>query len=177
MYLSIRQRRLIGTLTLGGGAVGAVMTLQQAGAGQIGGIGWVFAALFFTAFASGIFIGVAILEANERGRTMAIPFWAAQVPVLHTGVVSYTFATGAYADITVAGNVTVNFNGMVGSQFQFLIGNPEPFQVGINVLAVFVLYQLLTARQSQEMARIQAQLKANRLVDSPPKSEPGNGPE
>lgn len=136
------QRRTLGILDIGGGAIGIAVSMLQ-----VGQAGWsillVLIALAMAMYAWGIACGVALFEHKPGAELANFRFWLVQVPILSSPMVSYVFMSGAFV------LVKVDFwppgyaaNAYLGSQFNFSIGTSAPWGIGVNLLALGICWWL-----------------------------------
>lgn len=154
--MRIWQRRMLGILAVGGGAVGVVVCLAMF-ARQMGPLSY-FLILFGSAiYGWGIWCGVKLLEAAPGASGSNRWFWAIQIPVLQSPVIGYVFSSGALLDIYAQANpLKFGFNWLVGSQFNYELLQPgKPLVVGVNVFALAAFLVLSSARRT-ELRRTQS---------------------
>lgn len=134
-------RRILGVLTLGGSFLGLVLIAQHVLESPLG-LNAILMVLFGALYGWGVVIGVRLLERSPAVETEANIYWALQLPVFYSGVLSYEFCSGAKITISVSSSGVFNFFGKFGSEFQFWLMTPTEFVVGINVFAIAALVVL-----------------------------------
>jgi hypothetical protein len=133
------QRRSLGILTLGGGATGATITLVAVlGATTL--LNWIVLVAFLALYAWGVWCGLRILEAQAGAERSALVYWMLQVPVLGSPLVSYLFANGFHAIVTLQlWPMQLGAESMIGSKFNFFLFKwGTPWMVGVNLFAAGV---------------------------------------
>ena len=136
------QRRTVGILTLGGSGAGLVIVLGQIFGTSVATIGFAILMVALILFAIGIAAGVLVLENHKLARTLALPFWAIQIPAISTPWVTYEFSSGARFNFLLAQGGNINFTWAAGSQFSFYIGQHSAVALGVNILAIAVFWVL-----------------------------------
>lgn len=148
--MTLWQRRTLGILTLGGGAVGVTVTLTALLA-TASVLTWIIIIAFAAIYAWGTWIGLQLIESQPKAEHSALTYWILQVPVLGSPVVSYQFANGflAIASLQLA-PVKLNGHAMIGSQFNFaLLQLQSPWLVGVNLFALGVCWWLARCIKAQ----------------------------
>lgn len=126
---------------LGGSSVGLAFTVTGAASTTLQGITLFILLFFLAAYVYGIVVGLMVIEEAERSLSLAFPFWAAQIPTVHSGWISYSLFTGAKIDVLLASDWDMQFAWSVGSRFSFfLLSASETVAVGVNVFALGVCY-------------------------------------
>lgn len=150
------QRRGLGILALGGGAVGfassmsAVLQTQVLTANTI--LPFTLALAFF---AWGIWCGVQMLEGGRQALYRNALFWLAQVPLLQTPVFGYTVFCGAQLQVFAKlSPLQLGFFGSgFGAQFSLNLGQPGArFAIGVNLVALCISFWLMRKCESAEPA-------------------------
>ncbi len=147
--MKLWQRRAIGVLTLGGGAVGlsAAFTLLISRGNPIE---WLFCIAFIAVYVWGIWCGVKLLEGRPDAERSAFKYWVIQIPAFGSPILGYSFSNGF--NLTVALQISplkINGDFFLGSTFKYsLMSAGSPWLIGINVFAVAVAWWL--AREASQ---------------------------
>lgn len=136
------QRRTLGVLATGGGAIGIAISMMQ-----VAQIGWSFSLLFLAMgmalYAWGMACGVALLESQPRAEHANFWFWLVQVPIFTSPIATYFFSAGAVFLVKVDfWPLGIHWNAFLGSQFSLQVGMAQPYGFGINFLALGICYWL-----------------------------------
>jgi hypothetical protein len=135
------QRRLLGTLALGGGFLGVTIAFSLLIApGQV-----VLARLlvlpFIVMYCWGAWCGLRLLEGDESSLKANRLFWLLQIPYFMSPIAGYFFASGALLYVTFR-PTDLNVGAMLrlGSQFEYsLFQADKPLALGVNLFAVGVV--------------------------------------
>lgn len=137
------QRRMIGILTLAGSGAGLAAVLQT----MFGERSTISALIVYVAALSvyviGIIAGVSILEGSRKFHSLAVLFWALQIPFLASPWLSYRFFSGIQLDVVLTLEPDLQFKWAVGSFFHFFLLPGEQVALGVNLVAIYVLRLLL----------------------------------
>lgn len=140
------QRRTIGILTLGGGAVGVSALLAHL-LSRSNPVEWLLGSAALAIYIWGIWCGTRLLEAREGAEESAMKYWLVQVPSVMSPLFGWFLAGGFH--FTVALQVfplKLHWNTQLGSAFNYSIFNSSaPWWLGINFAAVAVVYVLYRA--------------------------------
>lgn len=137
------QRRTVGILTLGGGAIGfaAASTLLFARSNPLE---WVFCLAFLALYAWGIWCGTKMLEGLPGAERSSLVYWLAQIPSFSSPVIGYFFSSGFHTVVSLQfspWDVTINF--LLGSTFSYaLMQEEQSLSIGVNVFALAVTWWL-----------------------------------
>lgn len=143
------QRRLFGTLTLGGSftgfVVGAAFLVSPGG-------DWtrLLSLPFLALYVWGIINGLAVLEGRPDSLRWNRHFWLMQIPSFSSPLAGYMFISGAAFHVTYA-PLTSDWNYRVhlGSQFTYsLLQMKAPFIIGVNLVAIVIWAYLLHLGQA-----------------------------
>ncbi|MYN06326.1 hypothetical protein [Pseudoduganella aquatica] len=141
------QRRGLGILALGGGAIGfsSIMNthLQRQAPSTNSFIAIVLATAFFL---WGVYCGVQMLEGNRKALFQNAVFWLVQAPLLQSPALGYAAFCGAQAQVLVKlSPVEVGISGSVlGAQFGLNLGQPgERIAIGVNLFALCISFWLM----------------------------------
>jgi hypothetical protein len=143
------QRRTLGCLALGGGAVGlaaifGVLFTDQPIASKI------IVLLSLPLYAWGIWCGVQMLEQHPSALRSNFWFWAIQIPVLQSSVLSYLFSSGLLVGLWLQfAPSNINFLTWVGSRFELTINQPKPLALGFNVVALAISFFIWRLRRRE----------------------------
>lgn len=135
-----RLRRLIGILTLGGGAIGLTATftvfpqLNSA-------LNYFLCSVVLAVYVWGIWVGARLLEREPGSERLARRYWLLQVPALTSPVFSYFLSSGFHVTLSVQ-LAPIKFNGnfLLGSTFNYSLLQDQPWSFGVNVVAVLVVW-------------------------------------
>lgn len=136
-------RRGLGILDLGGSFLGLVLGLtlflQHPSLLTI-----LLEIPFLALYCWGVWCGVRTLENHPKALRANLWLWLIQIPFLKSYFFTYWFTSGALLFVTYApAGENVSFMARVGSEFQYSFLQPQPFQVGANLLAVAICIVLL----------------------------------
>lgn len=137
------QRRAIGVLTLGGGAIGimAAITLFFARENLIE---WTLCLAFLAVYAWGIWCGIKLLEGLPGSERSTLNYWLVQIPTFGSPVLGYFLSSGFHATVTLQ-IYPFEFSGnfLLGSTFNYsLLQIGQPWFVGVNLFAAFLAWWL-----------------------------------
>lgn len=137
--MNVWLRRSIGVASVGGGFLGVFVAIAQTLAFPLEAAA--VSAVFACVYAFGILAGTLILEDDIRGRRAGIWFWAAQVPLVQTPVLSYSLGSALYCPLTVGlVDLSLGFNCVAGSRFQLsILAPPDTTLFGLNLAATSAL--------------------------------------
>ena len=142
--MNVWFRRLLLILTIGGGFVGVARTIQFfSHVDKV--IAYVVLLAFVCLYGYGIFLGVKLSEGPAPLRHLRV-YFGLQIPFISSPIVAYRFATGFQTTIAITQSGLGWDVRFLGSEGQFAIPSQEPWGVGINVIAlaiVFLLYSRL----------------------------------
>lgn len=136
--------RVLGALTLGGGAIGFVSVFGVLYAGTGGWLTTVFNLAFLFLYLLGALTGIGVIERKRLG-TPLIFYWFLQVPLVSSGWISYQFSSGAQAYLVWARD-DLMFNSALGSSYALAFGSASQSSIGINAVAVVALILLFRYR-------------------------------
>lgn len=132
-------RRALGVLALGGSFLGFAIGLEHIlGSNPL--LTKVAILPFIGLYAWGIWCGIALIEGVPGALRLNRFFWALQIPLISSPIVSYMFASGALLNISFEPALgKINFYVRFGSQYGGSVLNAEqPWGIGINVVALGV---------------------------------------
>ncbi|WMW80081.1 hypothetical protein RF679_15715 [Undibacterium cyanobacteriorum] len=137
--MELWQRRGIGILSIGGGAIGVAAGLQLI-LSRSNPIEWIFCLAFIAIYAWGVWSGTKFLEGDDRALRPLLKYWALQVPTFGSPILGYLLASGFNATVTyqfwpsrISGNM------MLGSSFNYsLMQEGTPWSIGVNLFALVV---------------------------------------
>jgi hypothetical protein len=140
--MNIWFRRLLVILTVGGGFLGMVMTVNALFASKDTPVlGYAMLGLFVALYGYGIVAGLRLSEdANHYGHVLF--FYALQVPFFSSPIILYRFGGGLQVTVWVVG---LNFGWMfrLGSDWQMAILQPNSWGGGVNLFAASILFALV----------------------------------
>jgi len=137
--MQLWQRRILGVLAIGGGALGIAVGLQVASSSN-GVLAWLLIAPFLCLYLWGIWCGVCLLEDRKGAARSNLAFWAIQVPVLQSPYFGYLFTSGFFSTVTLQpAGTKLGFQFWMGSRFEIsLMQADRPVVLGINLFALVV---------------------------------------
>lgn len=146
--MKLWQRRGIGILSLGGGAIGAALGLQLI-LSRGHPVEWVICLAFIAIYVWGVWCGTKLLEGDDQALRPLLKYWALQVPTFGSPILGYFLESGFHATVSfqfwpphISGNM------VIGSSFNYsLMQAGTPWSIGVNVFALVVsvwLYRLLS---------------------------------
>ena len=134
----------LGLLGIGGAALGLVGVASAFANGWPGVIAALLAVVAASIFTLGAYAGVLALRRSPGWLRASTVFWALQVPVFMSPVLSYALASGAFVTVWLqllpAAKIGTNF--MVGSSFSITMFQKGPVMVGANVVAASIALYL-----------------------------------
>ena len=142
------MRRLHIVLTIGGGFVGVVVTLQAFfAAKESNPMFYALLVTFIGLFAYGIYAGLRFAD-NPSDTKHLIAFYWLQVPWLSSPLLAYRFASGFHVTGGfVDSKLSMLFR--IGSDWQFSTAKPAPWGLGINVFALVVVILLMRKKPNK----------------------------
>lgn len=155
--MKLWQRRALGVLAVGGGALGssiALITLFQ----TTRVIEWLTYTVFSLLYAWGIWCGVTLLERQPGAEKFNRRFWLLQVPVFNSPLLGYLMYSGFHLTLSVE-LTPLSFNGNfhAGSQFNFsLLQWDQPLSIGFNVFALGIFLWLAREFPDARPAEVQS---------------------
>lgn len=137
------QRRALGILALGGGAVGisAFLALIMTRSNPLE---WFFCSLFILLYAWGVWCGVRLLERQPGSERSMLKYWLIQIPAFGSPYLGYFMASGFHATVALQLD-PLKFNGnfMFGSTANYSLLQPEqPWFIGVNLFALGIAWWL-----------------------------------
>ena len=137
--MQLWQRRILGALAIGGGALGVAVGVQVA-VSSGGALPWLLIAPFLGLYLWGIWCGVCLIENREGASRSNSVFWAIQVPLLQSPYFGYFFTSGFFSTITFQPSETkVGFLFWLGSKFEIsLMQADKPLVLGVNLFALAI---------------------------------------
>ena len=137
------QRRSLGILTLGGGAIGVAVALSIFST-RSNPIEWIFCAAFVGIYAWGILCGVKLLENVPDSERSSLKYWLVQTPAIGSPVIGYFLSSGFHVTVALQFSpLKVNANFLLGSTFSYSFLQPaDPWFIGVNIFAAMVSWWL-----------------------------------
>lgn len=137
MAMSRWIRRILGTLALGGGAVG-LSTMALAVPHATGVIAGTALLTFAAIYVFGIWCGIGMLEQRPGAEGLNSVYWLLQVPTLNTYGLSYLLVSGLGVTLGLGWNpIHFKFAYAIGSAwYLYLFTTPDETWVGINIVAL-----------------------------------------
>lgn len=141
------QRRILGILTLGGGAVG--FTVAASLLTTLSGMNAVLCVAIIALYAWGVWCGIKMLECQPGWEGPAIGYWMAQIPAFGSPLLGYFVSSGFHVTTTMQFSPwQFDINFLVGSTFSYSFMHPEqPWLVGVNLFALAVVMWLMRSRR------------------------------
>ena len=141
--MKIWQWRVIGILTLGGGAVGVATSLSLL-LSLNSVLDWAFCLVFLSIYSWGIWCGVRLLERQSDSIRNVIWYWLLQIPVVGSPFFGYFLSSVFHTTVALQfAPLNVNANFLLGSKFQYsLMQSDQPWLFGVNLFAVAVVWWL-----------------------------------
>jgi hypothetical protein len=136
---------VLGLLGIGGAAWGLFAVVAAFAKGWPGTLGAVLVAAVACVFIFGGYVGVLALRRSPGWLRKNTVFWALQVPVVSSPLVSYTLACGGFATVWLQVWPAFRFgaNFFLGSTFTASLFGKAPLVVGTNLLALVMVVYLL----------------------------------
>lgn len=142
--MKLWQRRTLGILTLGGGAVGFAVALSVL-LSRTNPIEWFFCIGFMTIYSWGVWCGVRFLESQPGAERSALRYWIIQIPAFGSPILGYALSSGFQTTVALQINplkVTSTF--FLGSNFNYsILQAGTPWFVGANLFAIAVVWWLV----------------------------------
>jgi hypothetical protein len=136
-------RRLLVVLTIGGGFVGVALTSQFFHqTNKV--IAYIMLLAFVTLYGYGIFIGLKVSEGRASLRHLRF-YFGLQIPFISSPLIVYQFCSGLHGTVAIIQS-RLTWGCRLGSESQFAILSSAPWGIGINFVAlaiVFLLYSRL----------------------------------
>jgi hypothetical protein len=141
--MKLWQRRTLGILTLGGGAVGfaAALTLLLTRSNPIE---WLFCIGFIAIYTWGVWCGARLLESQPGAEQSTLKYWLIQIPAFGSPLFGYFLASGFHTTVALQiFPLKFNANFLLGSTFNYsLMQSGNPWFIGVNVFAIGVVWWL-----------------------------------
>ena len=135
----IWERRMLGTLAIGGGALGIAATLPAIVSS--GSIFSVLVALVAVSFYTwSMVVGIKVLERQSMDSKVFATFWLVQAPVFASPILSYQMSSGALFIVTVfhsadGFNFAADF-AVLNARYNIGIFGGQSLTVGLNLFAL-----------------------------------------
>jgi len=157
-------RRLLLILTIGGGFVGITATIQFfLHANKV--IAYILTLVFLGLYGYGIFVGFKLSEGSLPLRHLRL-YFSLQIPFISSPLIAYRFYSGLQATVAIIQpGLKWGWDWRLGSAWQFVIHSSAPWGVGINLVAlaiVFLLNSRLAVAPKMSRALTQPGAPANR---------------
>src|SRR5688572_28338299 len=98
--MKLWQRRVLGILAVGGGAIGFTVGVTAL-IGSTRVIEWVMCLAFCVLYAWGIWCGIRLLERQPDAEMLNRRFWLSQIPALKTPLFGYIMACGFHLTVSL----------------------------------------------------------------------------
>ena len=146
MRTAVRLTMLV--MTVGGGFTGFVMTAQllSANFSSLRAADRAIAISFATQYSLVVCAGLLYAHDPRRLVPLAVAF-ALQVPFVSSPLLSYRFTAGAHATVGIVG-LNLVAAARLGCDFQFTLAPPQPWGLGVNLLAVLFLALIVWLRRA-----------------------------
>lgn len=139
--MKIWHRRILGVLAAGGGYVGLSLGTEQLFA--LEWVGKILVIPFMALYAWGIWCGIKMIEGTSSSLRTNRLFWACQIPVFSSPLISYMFASGALLNMAFhPADLRFSFDMRLGSQFGYSLMQDQSWAVGINFFALCMYWYL-----------------------------------
>jgi hypothetical protein len=136
-------RRLLLIFTIGGGFMGVAVTTQFfSQANKL--IAYIVLLFFVGLYAYGIFVGLKLSEGSIPIRHLRF-YFGLQIPFISSPVIAYRFCSGLEVTVAIL-QLRLGCEYRLGSGGQFAILSSAPWGIGVNLVAlaiVFLLYSRL----------------------------------
>lgn len=150
--MELWQRRGIGILTLGGGAIGVALGVQLI-LSNSSPVAWFFCAVFVAVYSWGVWCGLRFLEGDDSSVRSVLKYWMLQVPSFGSPFLGYVMTSGFHATVSFqilppcfSGNL------LLGSSFKYsLMQAGTPWSIGVNVFALVISIWLFRIRRSSPL--------------------------
>jgi hypothetical protein len=154
------QRRVLGILAVGGGAIGVAATLTTL-LQRSNPIEWFFCAGFAALYGWGIWCGVKLLEGMPGAERSNAKFWLIQVPTFSSPVLGYFMSSGLHFTVYWQPSpFGLRANFLLGSLFNYsLMQRDSPISVGVNLFALAVAWWLMRCFPSNNSFDADAQAR------------------
>ena len=141
--MKLWQRRTLGILTLGGGAIGAAAALTVLFT-RSNPVEWLFCLAFIALYAWGVWCGARLLEQQPGAERSTVKYWLIQIPSFSSPIFGYFLASGFHTTVSLQiAPFKANANFLLGSTFNYsLLQSEQPWFIGINIFAVAVAWWL-----------------------------------
>jgi len=136
---------VLGLLGIGGAAWGLIAIAAALSKGWPGVLSAVLIAAMASVFVFGAYAGVLALRRSPGWLRKNTVFWALQVPVLASPLVSYSLASGALLAVWLQlhPHVRLGTNFFLGSTFTVNLFHNNPIVVGVNLVAAAMVFYLV----------------------------------
>lgn len=141
--MELWQRRTLGILTLGGGAVGVAAALSLI-LTRSNPLDWLLCLAFMVVYASGIWCGIRLLEKLPGAERPTLKYWLLQIPSFGSPLLGYFLSSGFHTTVTLqASPLNLKADFILGSTFKYaLMQSGSSWYIGVNVFAVAVAWWL-----------------------------------
>jgi len=152
------QRRLLGILAIGGGAIGATQCfVAMTSASRV--IEWLFVLLAFAFYGWGVWCGTRLIEGRPGAEQSNRRFWLVQVPTFSTPAVAYFLTCGFHLTVKLEfAPFKLGANFLLGSTFNYSLLQPEaPIYIGMNVFAFGIAGWLIHTGHKEKAVALSSQ--------------------
>lgn len=141
--MKLWQRRSLGILTLGGGAIGVAAALTVLFT-RSNPIEWLFCIGFVALYAWGVWCGSRLLEQQPGAEASTVKYWLVQIPSFSSPIFGYFLVSGFHITFSIQIDpFKANANFLFGSSFNYsLFQTGQAWMVGVNLFAVGIVWWL-----------------------------------
>lgn len=151
--MNVWFRRLLLVLTIGGGFVGIVLTVQFfSSANKV--IAYIILVAFIGLYGYGVFAGLKLVEGPVPLKHLRL-YFGLQIPFISSPLIAYRFCSGLQATVAII-QPGLQWDSRLGSEFQFAILSSAPWGFGVNFVAlavVLLLYSRLAVVPTEALAQ------------------------
>ena len=143
--MSALTRKLHLVLTIGGGFLGAAMTLQTFFASKgLSPVVYAILMAFIALYAYCIFVGLRLVDRPQETKHLLV-FYSLQVPWLSSPLIAYRFVSGFNFHVGFL-DFNPTFLLRIGSDWKFSFFQSAPWGLAINLFAVLMVIVVLSSR-------------------------------
>jgi hypothetical protein len=141
--MKVWQRRTLGIMTLGGGAIGIAAALMLLFT-RDNPLEWLLCLAFIALYGWGIWCGAKVLEGLDGAERSSLVYWLVQIPSFSSPLIGYFFSSGFHTTFSLQFSpLNAKFNFLLGSTFNYsLMQKEQSLSIGINIFALFIAWWL-----------------------------------
>jgi hypothetical protein len=139
---------IVSLIQIGGGLVGINLIGQSLVSNRLTNSTVIINIVFIVVFLFGILAGAALLLNSKSGLLMSALFQAIQIPIYKGSMLAYSLFSGACLKIYWH-KAGYGFNFMFGSSYHFSIDKSNTWMMGVNILALVLLFLLVREMWSE----------------------------